>query len=148
MIDLKQVHDMWKNDCTISNSQLDESSRHTPILHSKYLELWSTAKLELKRAEFEQKKLLKEKWLYYNGKMDQKTIEEKKWEPDPFDGLKILKGEMDYYYDSDPEIQKSEDLIQYWKTVIETLKEIIENIKWRHQTISNIIKWKQFESGN
>ena len=28
------------------------------------------------------------------------------------------------------------------------LKEIIENIKWRHQTISNIIKWKQFESGN
>ena len=139
---------MWKNDCTISNSQLDESSRHTPILHSKYLELWSTAKLELKRAEFEQKKLLKEKWLYYNGKMDQKTIEEKKWEPDPFDGLKILKGEMDYYYDSDPEIQKSEDLIQYWKTVIETLKEIIENIKWRHQTISNIIKWKQFESGN
>ena len=139
---------MWKNDCTISNSQLDESSRHTPILHSKYLELWSTAKLELKRAEFEQKKLLKEKWLYYNGKMDQKTIEEKKWEPDPFDGLKILKGEMDYYYDSDPEIQKSEALIQYWKTVIETLKEIIENIKWRHQTISNIIKWKQFESGN
>ena len=61
MIDLKQVHEMWKNDCIISNSQLDETSRHTPILHSKYLELWSTAKLELKRAEFEQKKLLKEK---------------------------------------------------------------------------------------
>jgi len=55
---------------------------------------------------------------------------------------------MDYYYDSDPEIQKSEEKIQYYKTVIDTLTDIINNINWRHQTISNIIKWKQFESGN
>ena len=148
MIDLKKVHEMWQEDSTINNNQLDETSRQTPKLQSKYLQLWSTAKLELRRTEFEQKKLLKEKWLYYNGKMDQETLQQKGWDPDPFDGLKILKGEMDYYYDSDPEIQKSEEKIQYWKTVIETLTEIIDNLKWRHQTISNIIKWKQFESGN
>ena len=148
MIDLKKVHEMWQEDSTINNNQLDETSRQTPKLHSKYLQLWSTAKLELRRTEFEQKKLLKEKWLYYNGKMDQETLQQKGWDPDPFDGLKLLKGEMDYYYDSDPEIQKSEEKIQYWKTVIETLTEIIDNLKWRHQTISNIIKWKQFESGN
>ena len=105
MIDLKQVHDMWQKDCVIDNYQLDDTSRKTPILHSKYIQLWSTAKLELKRAEFDQKRLLKDKWLYYNGKMDHDTVKEKGWEPDPFDGLKILKGEMDYYYDSDPEIQ-------------------------------------------
>ena len=139
---------MWQKDSIISNAQLDETSRNTPQLHAKYLQIWSTAKLELRRAEFEQKKLLKDKWLYYNGKMDQKTIEEKGWLPDPFDGLKVLKGEMNYYYDSDPEIQKSEERIQYWKTVVETLSEIIDNLKWRHQTIGNIIKWKQFESGN
>ena len=86
---------MWQKDCIIDNYQLDETSRQTPILHSKYIQLWSTAKLELRRTEFEQKRLLKEKWLYYNGKMDQKTIEEKGWVADPFDGLKILKGEMD-----------------------------------------------------
>ena len=148
MIDLKKVHEMWQYDSNIDNNQLDETSRQTPKLHSKYLQLWSTAKLELRRTEFEQKKLLKEKWLYYNGKMDQETLSQKGWNPDPFDGLKVLKGEMDYYYDSDPEIQKSEEKIQYWKTVIDTLHEIIENLKWRHQTISNIIRWKQFESGN
>ena len=80
--------------------------------------------------------------------MHQETVKEKGWVPDPFDGLKILKGEMDYYYDSDPEIQKSEEKIQYLKTVIDTLTEIIDNLKWRHQTISNMIRWKQFESGN
>tara|TARA_A100001035_G_scaffold30876_1_gene20761 strand:+ start:157 stop:600 length:444 start_codon:yes stop_codon:yes gene_type:complete len=147
MIDLKQIHDMWSRDSEIK-MQLDESSRETPKLHAKYLELLSTTKLQLKRAEFQQKILLKEKWLYYNGKMSQEDVVEKGWDPDPFDGLKILKGEMDYYYDSDPEIQKSEEKIQYYKTVIDTLEQIISNLNWRHQTIGNIIKWKQFESGS
>ena len=147
MIDLKQIHNMWAEDSQIK-MQLDESSRETPKLHAKYLELLSTTKLMLKRTEFQQKVLLKEKWLYYNGKMSQEDVVEKGWDPDPFNGLKILKGEMDYYYDSDPEIQKSEEKIQYYKTVIDTLEQIISNLNWRHQTIGNIIKWKQFESGS
>ena len=147
MIDLKQIHEMRSRDSEIK-MQLDESSRETPLLHAKYLELLSTTKLQLKRAEFSQKVLLKEKWLYYNGKMSQEDVVEKGWDPDPFDGLKILKGEMEYYYDADPEIQKSEEKIQYFKTVIDTLEQIISNLNWRHQTIGNIIKWKQFESGS
>ena len=50
MIDLKSIHDMWKEDCIINEMKLDESSRQTPILHAKYLELLSTVKLQLKRA--------------------------------------------------------------------------------------------------
>ena len=141
------ILDMWSSDCVIGQTSLDESSRQTPLLHAKYLELLSTAKLRLKKAEQEQKVLLKDKWLYYNGKMDQTEIEEKGWKPDPFDGLKILKGEMDYYYDSDPEIQHSVEKIEYIKTIIDTLNEILNNVNWRHQTISNMIKWRIFESG-
>ena len=148
MIDLTELLEEWKNDCQISEMHLDESSRQVPILHSKYLEKLMSVKLLLKRAEFTQKTLLKQKWLYYNGKMDQDDIEKLGWKADPFDGLKILKGEMNYYYDADPEIQKSEEKIQYYKTVLEALQEIIDNLKWRHQTIGNMIKWRQFESGS
>ena len=147
MIDLKEVLASWQEDSKIS-MHLDEDSRNTPLLHAKYLELLSNAKLLLKRAEFSQKTLLKQKWEWYNGKMSQEDIIELGWDPDPFNGLKIMKGDMDYYYDADPEIQKSEEKIQYYKTVVETLTEIVSNLNWRHQTISNIIKWKQFESGN
>lgn len=147
MIDLKSIHEMWAKDCVIDPNELDKSSREQPILHAKYLELLSTYKLQLKRAEFSQKSLLKDKWLWYNGKMDHSEIIEKGWNPDPFNGLKILKGEMDHYYDTDPEIQESELKIQYYKNVIDTLEEIINNIKWRHSTIKNIIDWKKFESG-
>ncbi len=146
-MDLKMILDMWSSDSAIGQSSLDESSRQTPILHAKYLELLSLAKLRLKKAEQDQKILLKDKWLYYNGKMDQEQIGDKGWKPDPFDGLKILKGEMDYYYDADPEIQQSVEKIEYLKTIIDTLNEIMNNINWRHQTISNMIKWRIFESG-
>ncbi len=139
---------MWEKDCVIDDMRLDESSRQAPILHAKYLQLLSTVKLQLKRAEFSQKTLLKQKWLWYNGKMDPIAMSELGWDPDPFDGLKVLKGDMDYYYDADPEIQKSEEKIQYLKTIIDTLEDMINSIKWRHQTIKNMIEWKKFSSGN
>jgi len=85
--------------------------------------------------------------LYYNGKMSQEEIESRGWDYDPFDGLKVMKGDMDYYYDSDKDIQQSEEKITYYKTLVETLQEIVETLRWRHQTIGNIIKWKQFEAG-
>lgn len=138
---------MWKKDSIIEQYNLDETSRNTPQLHSKYLELLSIAKLQLKKAEHTQKSLLHKKWLYYNGKMSQEEIVELGWEFDPFNGLKVLKGEMEYYYNSDIDIQKSEEKLTYYKTLIETLTEIVTNLNWRHQTVGNMIKWRQFEAG-
>lgn len=59
----------------------------------------------------------------------------------------ILKGEMQHYVEADPELVASEAKMAYLNTIIETLKEILENIKWRHQTIRNAIEWKKFEAG-
>ena len=148
MVELNEILTMWETDCKINNMKLDDTSRDTPNLHAKYLRYLTEAKLQYKRAELKQKSLLKEKWLYYNGKMSQEELEEKGWDPDPFNGLKVMKGEMEHYYDSDPEIQKSEELLEYWKTTRDTLIDIIDNIKWRHQTIRNMISWRQFESGS
>ena len=147
MLDLESILKEWQEDCQIPQHQLDETQRKTPNLHAKYLQYLSLTKLNLKRAEHAQKVLLKDKWLYYNGKMSTEEIEIKGWEYDPFSGLKVMKGEMDYYYNSDIDIQNSEEKIAYYKTIVDSLQEIIETLRWRHQTISNIIKWKQFESG-
>lgn len=146
-LDLEAILTMWREDSEISEFNLDEESRKTPSLHAKYLELHSITKLKLKRAELDQKTLLKDKWLYYNGKMDSETIQEKGWDFDPFNGLKILKGDMDHYYDADTDIQRSEERITYLKTIIDTLDEIINNIRWRHSIIKNMIDWRRFESG-
>jgi len=146
-MNLQKILEGWKIDSHIEFNKLDVSSQETPKLHAKYLEMYSIAKLKLKDAEFKQKLLLKDKWLYYNGKMPVETVIEKGWNPDPFDGLKILKGEMDHYYNSDPEIMASEAQIAYLKETVDTLKEILDHIKWRHSTIKNMLDWKKFEAG-
>ena len=144
---LEEVLNQWAIDSLIEKTGLDEVSRKTPALHAKYLSLLANTKLKMKKCEMDQKKLLKEKWLWYNGKMPEEKIKELGWDPDPLDGLKIMKGDMDHYYDSDPEIQASELKIQYLKTMIDTLNEIVNNLNWRHQTIGNMIRWRQFEAG-
>ena len=146
-MNLETILKEWEVDSRINESDLARTSVDTAKLHSKYLQLLSINKLQLKKAELKQKTLLKDKWLYYNNKMTKEEIEAKGWEYDPFNGLKVMKGDMNHYYDSDIDIQKSEETVTYYKTLVETLQEIVTNINWRHQTIGNIIKWKQFEAG-
>lgn len=147
MLDIEKILLEWQSDSVINDNKLDQTSVDTAKLHAKYLQWLSLAKLQLKKAQINQKSLLKDKWLYYNGKMSQDEIESRGWDYDPFDGLKVMKGDMDYYYDSDKDIQKTEEKIAYFKTLVETLQEIVETLRWRHQTIGNIIRWKQFEAG-
>jgi hypothetical protein len=138
---------MWAKDSEIDDLRLDEASKKSASLHAKYLEMLSVSKLQLKRKDMEFKVLLKNKWLWYNGKMPRDEIDKLGWEYDALNGLKVLKGEMDYYYNSDPHIQEMQAKIDYLKTLIETLEEIINNIRWRHSTIKNMIDWRRFESG-
>ena len=138
---------MWKRDSQLDEMNLDNASRDAAKLHSKYLELHSHAKLHVKKLELDFKVLLRDKWLWYNGKMPKEKIDELGWKYDALDGLKILKGEMDYYYDADQHIQEAQAKIELYKTQVETFKEILENIKWRHQTIKNMIEWRKFTSG-
>ena len=147
MINLEEIFKMWAKDSEIDDLRLDEASKKTASLHSKYLEMLSVSKLQLKRKDMEFKVLLKNKWLWYNGKMPRDEIDKLGWEYDALNGLKVLKGEMDYYYNSDPHIQEMQAKIDYLKTLIETLEEIINNIRWRHSTIKNMIDWRRFESG-
>ena len=147
MLNLEEIFKMWAKDSEIDDLRLDEASKKTASLHAKYIEMLSVSKLKLKRKDMEFKVLLKNKWLWYNGKMPRDQIDELGWEYDALNGLKILKGEMDYYYNSDPHIQEMQAKIDYLKTLIETLEEIINNIRWRHSTIKNMIDWRRFESG-
>lgn len=147
MNNLETVLSMWKEDCIIDNSALDQTTINLAALHSKYLEMLSNAKLTLKYLNAQLDLLLKDKWLYYNGKMTKQEMDDKGWKYDPFNGLRVIKGEMDYYYNSDTDIQSAKAKIDYQKTVVEAIDEIMGTIRWRHQAIKNIIDFKKFEAG-
>jgi len=146
-MNLESILEMWKKDAEIDEVQLDEASRDSAKLHSKYLDLYSVAKIKQKDLELKFKVILRDKFKHYNGKLSQEEIDQKGWEYDPLDGLTVLKGDLDKWYDADDVIQDHQRKMAYNGEVVNTLKEILDNIKWRHQNIKNMIEWRKFTSG-
>lgn len=146
-MNLESILEMWKKDSIIDEIQLDEASRDSAKLHSKYLDLYSVSKLKQKDLELKFKIILRDKFKHYNGKLSQEEMDSKGWDYDPLDGLTVLKGDLDKWYDADDVIQDHQKKMAYQEEVVATLKEILDNIKWRHQTIKNMIEWRKFTSG-
>jgi len=144
---IEDVLDMWKTDSEIDELKLDDASQQSARLHAKYLEMLSVTRLQLKKKEAEFRVLLKDKFLWYNGKMSKDEMDARGWNYDPLNGLKVLKGDMDRFYDSDSDIQNAQMKIDYLKELVSTLEEIMGNIRWRHQNIKNMIEWRKFTSG-
>jgi len=144
---IEDVLEMWKTDSEIDELKLDDASQQSARLHSKYLELLSVTRLQLKRKESEFRVLLKDKFLWYNGKMSKDEMDARGWSYDPLNGLKVLKGDMDRFYDSDSDIQNAQMKIDYLKELVAVLEEIMGNIRWRHQNIKNMIEHRKFTSG-
>ena len=147
-MNLEELRKEWSKDCEIDDIELDKSSLEIPKLHAKYQDLLSSKILVMKQYQYKYDTLLKNKWLWYNGKMSQEQIQELGWSDDPLDGLKIMKNDLQLFYNSDKDIQELNAKIEYLKVTIEYLKECMQNITWRHQTIKNTIDWRKFMAGS
>lgn len=148
MMSLNDILESWKKDSVIDEHALDDETIETSKLHAKYLEIFTLSKLQLKKKEIDLEKIRKDKWLYYTGKMTQGEMDMRGWPYDPFQGMtKPLKSEMEMYYNTDEDIIKAKSAIEYQKAIIDTLEEIMNNIRWRHSHIKNIIEFRKFTSG-
>lgn len=147
-IDVEELLCEWEKDSKINDSALDQTTLRTAVLHSKYLELYTVAKLKMKKKDLDLAVLKKDKWLYYNGKMTKDEMDSRGWKYDPFDGMaKPLKSDMEIYYSTDFDIVEMKMQLEYISTYVDTCKEILDTLRWRHQTIRNIIDFKKFQAG-
>jgi hypothetical protein len=135
---------MVEVDLNINETELDTESLRTPQLHSKYLNFLSDEKLILSKLESEYKITKKYRWLYYTGKLSEEELSEFEWEP--FE-LSILKTDIDKFMESDEDIQKIYNRIQYRRTVVDYLDSIIKVISNRQWNIRSAIDWLKFTNG-
>lgn len=145
---LDEIKLMWKKDCIVDDIELDKSSLDVPKLHAKYSELLSDTLVKLKQKQFQYNLLIKDKWLWFNGKLDKETIDKYGWKDDPFDGMKVMKADMHYFFNSDDDLTKLKAQEELLKIQMDFLKECMQNITWRHQTIRNTIDWRKFMAGS
>lgn len=143
-MNLSDYRQMVEVDLNINETELDTESLRTPQLHSKYLNFLSDEKLILSKLESEYKITKKYRWLYYTGKLSEEELSE--FECEPFE-LSILKTDIDKFMESDEDIQKIYNRIQYRRTVVDYLDSIIKVISNRQWNIRSAIDWLKFTNG-
>ena len=138
---LEELQAEADKDLVIDDTELDTESLKTPILHNKYLQYYNKFNLLLKKSQWEERTLQREKWEYYTGKSDPSVYKEK-----PFD-LKVLKNDVHIYISADEDIQKIQAKIIYQEAIVNYLEQILRMINNRSFTIKNAIEWRRFTSG-
>ena len=139
-MNLEKIEELWAKDAEkfFDHRELPEllanDSMETPRLHAKYLQLHNEFKLMMSDAQTKYKKLYKEKWLYYNGKAPSSVYAE-----NPFD-LKVLKGDLEMFIDSDDDVCRAKQKIDYLETCINSIDRILKEIHNRGFAIKNTIE--------
>jgi predicted nucleic acid-binding Zn-ribbon protein len=67
------------------------------------------------------------------------------WEQ--FQGNKPLKNEMDEFLQCDKDLIELQDKVEYFKTVIFTLEQILRSINSRTWDIKTAVEWHKFTNG-
>ena len=147
-MNLDEIKLMWESDCEIDDIELDNASLEVPKLHAKYLDLLSSKLMVQKQYQMKYDTLLRDKWLWYNGKLDDETREEYGWAPDALDGVRVMKNEMHHFFNADKDLQELSEKMEYLIITVDFIKECMHNITMRHQTIRNTIDWRKFMAGN
>ena len=138
---LEELQQQADKDLKINDAELDLESLKTPQLHNKFLKHLNNFKLLLTRAKTDVNIMKKVKWEYYTGKASPEIYKQK-----PFD-LKILKQDIDKYLESDEDLIKLTQKVEYLQTVVDFLESTVRQISNRSFAIKNSIEWKKFTSG-
>jgi hypothetical protein len=142
---LSELQDAWAQDSRIDETNLGREATKTPQLHAKYINLMGSARLNLRKAESEYLNLRRKKYKYYRGEMTRDELDAEGWSQ--FQGNKPLKNEMDEILQTDEDLILLQDKIEYFKTVLNQLEQIVRSINSRTWDVKNAIEWHRFTNG-
>ena len=140
-MNLDEIQLSWEEDSKIDEDNLHSESTKIPSLHAKYYRILNNILLMKKLEENKFKQLKKTKWQYYTGKADPEVYIEK-----PFDH-KVLRQDVDKYMDSDEDLIKVLNKIDYFQVMLNYLDSILKTINNRTFRIKNSIEWQKFIRG-
>lgn len=143
---LSELQEMWVEDSKIDETNLGRESVKVPTLHAKYINFLSSTRLNLRKAESEYWNCRRKKYRYYRGEMSRAELEDEGWTQ--WQGTKPLKNEIDEFLQGDADLIALQDKIEYFKTVLYQLEQIIRSINSRTWDIKSSIEWIRFQNGS
>lgn len=144
-----EIELMWKEDSKMNPDELHSEALRTPLLHSKYHEIYNKLYIAKKIKEADYKELLFYKNMYYN-----KKLPPEEYEKVPFNSrtkstdpkqLSIIKQDVNLWIESDKDIIKLKSQLDYYDHLISYIKEILKMIHDRSFHINHAIEWRKFK---
>jgi len=140
-MDLNELQTLAEKDLKVDDLELGDESLRTATLHQKYLNIYNNFRQLHLMNEGTYNVLRRKKWEYYSGKADPEVYRD-----DPFDH-KILKQDLPIYMESDEELIKQKQKVEYYKICMDSCERILKQIQSRGWDIKNAIEWRKFVDG-
>ena len=125
---LEEIQELWNRDREIDISELATESIRIPQIHDKYLKIYVDEKIKLRKLQLNLAKISKMKSDYYSGRMSQEELDRLEWQPFL---VKVLKGEVNSYVESDDDIIKLKETIALMEEKINYIDSVIRMINNR-----------------
>ena len=142
MITHEELLDLWEKDAEIDKSNLDQAAVDIPKLHHKYLKIYLDIRSKKLALGHKLETIRKDKELYYTGQATSDVYKDK-----PFDLKLKTKSGIEKHINTDPDVIKLLERIEYMDVLLEGVTHILDQIKWRNQSIKSAIDWTRFTSG-
>ena len=141
---LEEIQELWNRDREIDISELATESIRIPQIHDKYLKIYVDEKIKLRKLQLNLAKISKMKSDYYSGRMSQEDLDRLEWQPFL---VKVLKGEVNSYVESDDDIIKLKETIALMEEKINYIDSVIRMINNRGFQIKSAIDWIKYKDG-
>jgi hypothetical protein len=139
---LDELQKQAEKDLKIDDLELGDESLKSASLHQKYLNIYNNFRQLHLMAEGQYNVLKRQKWEYYGGKASPEVYRDH-----PFDH-KILKQDIPLYLESDEELIKQKQKVEYHKICMDSCERILKQIQGRGWDIKNAIEWRKFVDGS
>lgn len=133
----------WEKDAEIDKTSLDSASLAVPKLHHKYLSVLLDIKSKKIALNHKLETVRKEKELYYSGQATSDIYKEH-----PFDLKLKTKSGVEKHVNTDPEVVRILEKLEYLEVLQEGVQHILTQIQWRNQHIKNALDFMKWTSGS
>lgn len=141
---LEEIQQQWERDASIDRTELGEESLRIPLLHSKYYQIYSAERTQMRQLEYRMINLKRSKYEWYAGTISEEELRERGWEPNP---LKILRSDIPLYLESDEDIINLNVKLEFQRDKVEFVESIIKSLPARGYQIKAAIDWEKFKVG-
>lgn len=138
------IRELWNEHKKIG-SNISEEAQKIPIIHDLFYKIYMIQNAKYKKMEAEHRKLLRDTYEYYSGKLSSEEI--KQMNRKPFPKL-VLKTDLKQYIDSDDIVINSNITLDNQLSIVEYVKDnVLKNISNRGFQLSQMMDWLKFTHG-